>query len=194
MNWYLFAHPSCNALKCDWQSIKEREKSTYVAFEFLKLSSRVGGGDRGDGCSDAVTICGLGDDIDEIGIKSDDTFSMCSRSPIIGSLQSTILMNFFEWCRYSKLASLVVLLGSNLCVWFVEMVEIEQELRTLLKDLILYLWYLEAEKIEKLQFWWVLVCEQIEHQTMYTYKNNFVLAGVNYIMNPFFTEILVSVL
>lgn len=77
-----------------------REKSTYVAFEFLKLSSRVGGGDRGDGCSDAVTICGLGDDIDAIGIKSDDTFSMCSRSPIIGSLQSTILMSFFERCRY----------------------------------------------------------------------------------------------
>lgn len=67
-------------------------------FEFLKLSSRAGGGDRGDGCCDAVTICGFGDDIDAIGIKSDDIFSKCpSRSPIIGSLQSTILMPVFVY-------------------------------------------------------------------------------------------------
>lgn len=81
-----------------------------MAFEFLKLSSRVGGGDRGDGCSDAVTICGLGDDIDAIGIKSDETFSMCSLSPIIGSLQSTILMTFYEYgAIYCKLTSLAAI-------------------------------------------------------------------------------------
>lgn len=68
-----------------------------MVLEFLKLSSRAGGCDRGDGCSDAVTICGLGDDIDAIGIKSDDTFSMCSLSPIIGSLQSTISTIFCEY-------------------------------------------------------------------------------------------------
>lgn len=47
-----------------------------MVFAFLKLSSRVGGGDRGDGCFDAATICGFGDDIDAIAIKSDDIFSM----------------------------------------------------------------------------------------------------------------------
>lgn len=61
-----------------------------MIFAFLKLSSRTGGGDRGDGCCDAATICGLGVDIDAIGTKSDDIFSRCSLSPIIGSLQSTI--------------------------------------------------------------------------------------------------------
>lgn len=74
-----------------------KSSGTYVVFEFLKLSSRAGGGDRGDGCCDTATICGFGDDIDAIGIKSDDIFSMCSRSPIIGSLQSTILMPMLEY-------------------------------------------------------------------------------------------------
>lgn len=47
-----------------------------MVFALLKLSSRAGGGDRGDGCCDAATICGFGDDIDAIAIKSDDIFSM----------------------------------------------------------------------------------------------------------------------
>lgn len=67
-----------------------------MVFAFLKLSSRAGGGDRGDGCCDAATICGLGDDIDAIAIKSDDIFSIWSLSPIIGSLQSTILKPLFD--------------------------------------------------------------------------------------------------
>lgn len=70
----------------------------YVIFAFLKLSSNAGGGDRGDGCCGVATICGWGVAIDAIGIKSDATFSTCSLSPIIGSLQSTILMPFIGMC------------------------------------------------------------------------------------------------
>lgn len=59
---------------------------THFVFPFLKLSSKTGGGDRGDCCD--TDICGFVADIEAIGsIRSELSFS-----PIIGcfTLQSTI--------------------------------------------------------------------------------------------------------
>lgn len=67
--------------------------STYFVFPFLKLSNKMGGGDRGDCCD--TDICGFVADIDAIGsIRSVPVFSL---SLIIGwfTLQSTILTHFY---------------------------------------------------------------------------------------------------